>query len=357
MSRPFVWILPVIFAGVVWPQTLEQAAHTVAAGIAAGLAPHATVSLAVENYAGIPGADIDRVRQAMQNELNAAGFAIGESDQKLVLAVSDDVRGHLLIAQLGDRTAMAAWQPAATPAVDKWTLTMTPVIEERDPVLDLLFSDDENTLLVLEPSRVIEYARTSGQWALERVAALPLVAPLPRDPRARFAGTMSRFEIDAPGNACSGSAAPALSVTCGRPAASAWVDGRDYFRDPAYGFFYTKAEANGVVILAGVDGIDHMAGNGAIAYAGWGSDLAAVHSRCGSATQVIATKAVEDQDEDQLTAFEIAAGGRAIAVSDPLPIAGAVTALWPSAGGATLVVKNVRSGYYEASRLAIACSR
>ena len=45
--------------------------------------------------------------------------------------------------------------------------------------------------------------------------------------------------------------------------------------------------------------------------------------------------------------------------SDPLPLPGPVTALWPAEtrSQATLVVHNLQTGEYEASRLGLACTQ
>ena len=57
------------------------------------------------------------------------------------------------------------------------------------------------------------------------------------------------------------------------------------------------------------------------------------------------------EGEDQMQAYEIT-GGQVRAVSEPLPLPGPVTALWP----ASVVLHNLRTGNYEASRLAMACA-
>lgn len=345
-------------AALSWPQSLEDAMHNAIAGVTAGLPPRSPVALSIENRSGVPAADVEHVRQVAEKELGAAGFSTGDSDQKLRLVLSEDVQGPLLIIQLGARTAMSNWEvPRAATEGKRLTIVTTPVLQQHEPMLDMLFSADGNTLVVLEAARIAQYSNSGGQWTLARAVSLPLIQPLPRDPRGRLTGSVDNFQVDAPGNSCTGSIQPALKIACEAPTGSSWVPDRDYFNDAAYGLLYTKAEVPGVVIIAGVNGVVHAAGKDGVVYANWGSDLAAVRSKCGSGTQVIATRAGADEDEDQLTAYEIGADDGATAVSDPLPVAGTVTALWTAATGATLVMRNVRSGNYEASRLAIACSQ
>jgi hypothetical protein len=61
--------------------------------------------------------------------------------------------------------------------------------------------------------------------------------------------------------------------------------------------------------------------------------------------------------EDMIEAFEIV-GNEFTSVSDPVRLPGPVTALWPAetSGDVSVVVRNQKTGKYEASRVAIACA-
>ena len=52
-------------------------------------------------------------------------------------------------------------------------------------------------------------------------------------------------------------------------------------------------------------------------------------------------------------------GGQATAQSEPMSLAGPVLALWPAdaPSEATVVVRNLKTGNYEASRLGLACAQ
>ncbi len=73
---------------------------------------------------------------------------------------------------------------------------------------------------------------------------------------------------------------------------------------------------------------------------------------------VLASGSGDNPDQDQAQAFEIASG-RAAPLSEPLTLPGPITALWPAetTGQATLVVRNSKTGNYEASRLGVACTQ
>jgi hypothetical protein len=94
----------------------------------------------------------------------------------------------------------------------------------------------------------------------------------------------------------------------------------------------------------------------------WGSDLAAVHSGCGSGTQLLVSEAVTEavteasRKRDAVRAFEIP-DRDPVAVSSTLEFDGEVVALWPETAGsnATAVVKRKDSGWYEAYRISISC--
>ncbi len=147
------------------------------------------------------------------------------------------------------------------------------------------------------------------------------------------------FERYLPGATCTGSLQPDLKVACAPgneiwPEAQVrWVTDRNLLEsDPAKTPFYTTAQG----LVGGAEG--------------WGSDIAPIQGACGTA--IIATSAATDRDSVQ--AYQ-----NTTPVSDALPLPGPVTALWPSEtpGQVTLVVHNLQTGEYEASRLGLACSQ
>jgi hypothetical protein len=111
-------------------------------------------------------------------------------------------------------------------------------------------------------------------------------------------------------------------------------------------------------ILAAVDGSIHMLDgmtDQVIRGAKWGSDLAAVHSSCGTGTQLLVSENGEPA-QDSLRAFEIS-DRDPVAASAPVEFDGAIVALWPDGSGnsAIAIVKRADTGWYEAYRISIAC--
>jgi hypothetical protein len=159
---------------------------------------------------------------------------------------------------------------------------------------------------------------------VERNAELNLTRPMPRDPRGRIEGRTKDFKITVPGSNCTGASEGAsFAVSCIERADNGWVSGRNTRRE----------EPNPPP-------------------PGWGSDFVATTTPCGRFT--IATHATaEGEWTDQVTAFEDAT---VQPVSDPLPIPGLITALWPAdAPGVLTMVARTRTGQYELSRITAAC--
>jgi len=130
--------------------------------------------------------------------------------------------------------------------------------------------------------------------------------------------------------------------------------------------FYSAAaeeEASGTVwLLALVDGqtqlFDPSAGiEGVAGGSAWGSDIASVSGSCGGA-HVLATRPgnatqPDAGQPDALQAFSVA--NRAILpASDPLPFAGAITALWPASASSVLAV-SLAGGKYQAYVVTLVC--
>jgi hypothetical protein len=88
----------------------------------------------------------------------------------------------------------------------------------------------------------------------------------------------------------------------------------------------------------------------------WGSDLAAIHSACGSGMQVV-TSASGAAPTDSLRAYEIP-GREATPVSAPLALDGPVMALWPSSDGtsAMVVIQTMQPALYEVYSVSALCN-
>jgi len=93
----------------------------------------------------------------------------------------------------------------------------------------------------------------------------------------------------------------------------------------------------------------------------WGSDLATVHSTCGTGTQLLVSESgimtSGNLERDGLRAFEIP-DRDPVAASSAVEFDGRIVALWPesSGNGATAIVRRKDTGWYEAYRVSVSCS-
>lgn len=340
------------------PQALEEAAARLAARIATirGSAPGA---IAVENRSSLPASAADRVRAILDRELHP-GAAAGTSPVRVT--ISESISGPMLIAE-----AEAGGAPkllietfierALPPRGARARLQLRPVLAQPEAMLD--FALLGGTVAVLEPSRIALY--TNGQ----PTASLPLslAAPLPRDPRGRLLVREGQLEASLPGTMCTVRLQPDPSIHCKADEATAWREGsaavawaprRNYLISPDLerATFYTAASlGSGRGIVATTDGALRLL-NGVAVTQPAGSDLASVSGVC-PALLLTAPGTLSDS----LQAFE-AAGAELRALSERLPLAGVVAALWTAEtpAEASLIVHKA-NGEYEASRVTIDCDR
>jgi hypothetical protein len=89
----------------------------------------------------------------------------------------------------------------------------------------------------------------------------------------------------------------------------------------------------------------------------WGSDFAVVRSECGSGVQVLVSGSGAATAADSLRAYEIV-GRESIAVSAPLSVDGAVTAVHAASGGtgATVIVRKDAPPRYEVWNVSALCN-
>ncbi|HWY47538.1 MAG TPA: hypothetical protein VNX70_09150 [Bryobacteraceae bacterium] len=356
-------------------QSPAEAAAQLAARISSQLQRHPTVSLELQNLSPMTSADLSGFGRALEEELRKSGLPMTaiRPETRVRITASENTRGLLLVAEIfsgENRTVMIQpWiAPPRSETKPRVTILRTPIWDQPEPVLDLLLLDSGSELLVLSPAVVSTFRMTGGKWIPGDVAALSLARPPARDPRGRIENVPAGFRVYLPGTTCSATLQPALKVACApgndawpmnlRDASfvDRWVTGRNVLESPSFQSpFY--AGANGWFSTADHRILDRT-GN-ALALPGmWGSDFAQVENPCVPDPTVLASGSGDNPDQDHAQAFEIASG-RAAPLSEPLTLPGPITALWPAetTGQATLVVRNSKTGNYEASRLGVACTQ
>jgi hypothetical protein len=252
-----------------------------------------------------------------------------------------------------------------------------------EPILDaqIITTASGRQLIVLTPTHIAVYRQVAEQW--QQVQSIPIDpgSPLPRDPRGVLVLSDSNIRAYLPGMVCD---APATDVTLVFQCSASddpWPIGaqkavynasRNYFSGvlvPAYSGtllpFYSAAEfvrsSGPATLFADIHGPVRMLDHGALTEItgsrDWGSDLAAVHSGCGSGTQILVDTA-GDPPQDSLRAYEVT-GREAASVSAPLALEGSVTAMHTAADGAStfVIVRSTaqQPAAYEVWRVSLEC--
>jgi hypothetical protein len=334
-----------------------------------------TVSLEIRNLTALAPAELSSFRAALREGLRKQGLqttVAGHPDAWLQVTISENVRGLLFVAWLTQGDAqmgtMLQWnRPPSTERKPRVKISMQPMLEQPEAVLDMLLVDSGSELLVLSPSKVSSYKLAGGKWTPSGIAGVSWARPLPRSERGRLQNGPAGFRVFVPGTSCNGTLQPEFKITCApgndtwflNPRDSSlavrWVTDRnvlesDNFRATFYGaaagWFITSEDR----ILSPTG--DLLAGSD-----GWGSQISSVENPCGSGWMLLGSAAGDAQDRDQIQAYEVV-DGQVLAASETISLPGPVTALWPaeSSGQTTLVIRNSKTGNYEASRLGVACA-
>ena len=370
-------------------QTPDQTPDRSVTGTAAELAARtsfllprrSTISLETQNLTSLPAAEWLSFRSSFQKELQKSGIQTavtppesvavapsrsGGTPSRVLITLSEDARGLLLVAEvfMGDnrQIAMLPWNlPASVPAKSRVAITRKVLWTQPGPILDILLVNPDSEL-VLSADQLVSYGVDGDKWSPAATASLLLPRPVPRDPRGRLSATADGFRAYLPGATCEGSFQPQFKAVCvpGNTnwAEARWVTDRNWLEsDSIKAPFYST----GAGFFAMADGhIQDRAGRLLAGSESWGSDIAGLADPCvpGATAAAIVIASSASVERDEVRVFETASG-QASPISDAVPLPGPVTALWPSGSEreATLVVHNLQTGEYEASRLVLACSQ
>jgi len=347
---------------------------------------------------------VREVRSALEAALDAEGVHTAEAERGMgtvQVVLSGSVREYVWTAEIvigsdEKKVALVSMPRLATgrpfAAALPMVLKATRMFAQEQPILDIALVDVVGGYrpIVLGDGVVSVYRRQGpnldGKWELEVSFPIPHSRAFPRDLRGRLLLRRDHlFDAYLPGTFCrtiSSSAAP-LTIACNDtddpwPLMS-YDDGprgffaasRNFFTgalSPGIGkianvpSFYTAGEfpraGYKLWAFAALDGSLHLVDgvtDQKVRGGTWGGDLAAVHSGCGSGTQLLVSQA-GTPERDTLRVFEIP-DRDPVAVSSALEFDGGVVALWPETAGnsATAIVKRKDSGWYEAYRVSISC--
>src|ERR1700694_2884654 len=402
------WLTSFLLATVFLPPSLcasglGDTARQLAQKIAAAAGPGA-FALEITNRSSLDDKSVREVRNALESQLHVEGVSTAKAEQAMgtvEVILSESLREYVWTAAIVigsdekrvalvsmPRSSMGTGTPftAALPIVLKTTL----LFAQEQPMLDLALVEMPGgaRLLVLNDGTVAIYhhhgANATGQWELE--ASLPITHSriFPRDLRGRLLPRRGHlFGGYLPGTFCRSSSVAPLTLTCNNTddpwpltpddgsVRAFFAASRNFFAgalSPGIGkvsnvpSFYSAAALSRssytLWVLAAVDGSLHLVDGmtDQLIHGGkWGSDLAAVHSSCGTGTQLLASES-GDAERDGLRAFEVP-DRDPVTASSAAEFDGRIAALWPesSGNGAAAIVKRKDTGWYEAYRISISC--
>ncbi len=404
--RSLLFALALLFAVAGNAQNWAGAEEQLAGKIASAAGPK-TMALEVLNRSSLSAAVADDIRRNLLTQLAVTGVRFAAAEQAAVsvrVTLSEDLQSYVWVAEVRQggnapsvamvslpRSAVLAVEPAAAAMV----LRGFSLWSQPEPILDVAgIEGSPGRMLVLDANGVTSYRMQESHWLVEQSLPISHSRPWPRDPRGRLVLRRDKdhvFDAYLPGVYCRSSGGASLAMTCFESndpwpigtdlfsQSASFTSGRNYFSgalSPGVGSqttapaFYSGAAIPGEQstwwLLAAVDGKVHLLDgttDQVVQALNWGSDIASLHSGCGSGWQVLATGAGAGRS-DTVQAFESprpggAWKGQPVAASAPLEVNGAVTALWSESGGtgAVAVVHNSETGRYEAFRLTLTCGR
>lgn len=386
------FLSPSLFAS-----TFTDAARQLAHKISAATGPGA-IALEIVNRSSLDERSVAEVRSALESQLRADGVRTAKPDESVgsvSVTLSESVREYVWTAEiiLGQderRIALVSLprpqRGGAPSATMPLLLRKTFLFTQELPILDATSLDISGSprLLVLDAEKLAVYHQQNGRWELESSLPVMHTRTFPRDLRGRILLRRDHlFDIHLPGVICRSSTSAPLALACNDsddpwPLTTDETGPRAFFT-PARNFFTGAFSppigkiANGpsfysaaalprsgytLWILAGVDGSIHLLDgmtDQVLRNLRWGSDLAAVHSACGTGTQLLVSE-TGDPAQDSLRAFEVP-DRDPVASSAPVEFDGTIVSVWPEGSGTTAIaiVKREDTGWYEAYRISVAC--
>ncbi len=392
------FVLALLFVAPAKAQNWASVEEQLAGKIVSAIGPK-TIALEVLNRSSLSSATTDDIRRNLLTQLAVLGVRFAPAEQAAAtvrISLSEDLQSYVWIAEIRQgsnstaivmvslpRSAPLSVEPEAVAVV----LRRIPLWSQPERILDVAVIDGNPArMLVLDANGVTSYRLQDNRWQMEQSFPVAHSRPWPRDLRGRLVrGKDNLFDAYLPGVHCRSSAGTPPAMSC-YDSDDSWPIGtdlsslnasftstRNFFSgvlSPGVGkqttapaFYSAAAVPRGSTVswlLAAVDGKVHLLDGNTdqvVDKLGWGSDIASVHSGCGSGWQVLAT-AAGDSRNDSVRVFEVA-GREPVTAGSPLDVNGAITALWTesSGSGAVAVAHNFEAGRYEAFRLILTCGR
>lgn len=344
--------------------SLADAVRQLSANVLApGEVAHVTEHALAPEFA----AETARARSLLESALRRPASRDARTVEVVVTATRN-VAGPLLVLQFdrnGDQVVQTAAYTSQPPQKEtRPSLVMRLLWRQADPMLDLSVSEDQ--MLVLGPQALVRFARKEGAWRVQESAALDGFGVV-RDPRGRLLVSGDSVAAYSSAGACAGTDSPALQLACSGDSAEfqaggekvRFTSGENMLQTAAGDTVFSIARVGEFRLSSGADGtVRGSRGAQTFAIADWGSDIASLPAHC-AMNPVLASgaslsgAALSEAAGDSLTAFEVT-GTNPRRLTDPAPVEGVVTALWPAAEGVLAIVHEA-TGQYAAYTVSLDC--
>ena len=398
VRRVFVVAAAFLFWGALAHAASEWAASVgeLARKISEATGPGA-VALEVVNRSSLSSAKVASIKNLLRSELTASGVQVVGPERAAAavnVTLSENVREYVWAAEVQQGTNPKVVVLVAAPRTDSLAgpqsfagvqIRKQLLWSQDEQILDVAMIDTSGSqrMAVLDGSKLALYRMEGGRWQREQDWPLQHAKPWPRDLRGRLVPRKDHLlDIYLPGVFCRTLQKSPMALECldrdepwplGGPEPelhAAFSLQRNFFAGalmPGLGKyttappFYTAAslprEKYTLWLFTGTDGTVHLVdGLSDQIWRGatWGSDIASVHTGCGSGWQIVAS-GNKDSGADELRVYDVA-DREAVLVSAPLSLTGRVTALWTSAEhDAVVVIQNEEANRYEAYRVLFTC--
>lgn len=363
--------------------TLEESARALGRKAAANLRG-VSVSCQIRNLSSLGGAELAAITAAFESELQKRGvdLAEGAAPVTVVLTVTQSPTEYLGVVQVQGKetgeTVMETLGPlsdaAAANTVFSYTLHKELLFSQEQPILDVVFSSDRQAAEALGLSEIYRYESRDEHWAFVGTDSLPIRGAGTRDVRGFLDYLLDSRSVFLPGQICSDSLAEGDGWRCRsyfglwsvRTVSEGAMSGKKL--EPWFSAAQLEPEGKTKIIVTGRDGAARLYEEGAdpvATFPGWGSEIAAIHTGCGTGWQLLITGKDDWTKNDEVRAMEIREH-TAVAVSLPVEFPGPLVALHTpgitaSAIGAAnssaiAIDRNLQTGRYEAYRLTLSCT-
>jgi hypothetical protein len=381
----------------------NEAARELARKLAAQLDPEQSLQLEfLDRIRSLSSADFLEAERQLSEEIQTRGFRVlanPPADVTIRISFSEDLTNQLWVASFSKdglpvaiivpfpRTYDARLDSSRARAV---RIQARLVFELPDTILDFIVlnkrSEPTTQMLVLGTDSISLYELTNGQWQARSSERIPHKNPLPRDPRGMLWASEGFFWAGTPGTTCEGTIRDQrLSMKCDTSAKKWFYSGGDVIfvdQELAAGrnYFVTRNEKNEVVetffsksrlySTSGSKTVAAELGNPtrpgapgvpvALPIRDAGGDFAGIPMSCAMAGVALVTGDGDFTVPDSLGAF-LSEDGRRVQAGPRIELNGPVTAIWDDEPGLfvipRMIVRNLRSGHYEAYQITLACDR